>query len=41
VINVKDMQSGDKQWFFSTVVAPIILWWFFIGRKRYGVKGMK
>jgi len=35
------MENSDKQFFAAAVVAPLIAWWLFIGRKKYGVKGMK
>lgn len=34
------LDSSDKQFFIASIVVPIILWWLFTGRKKYGVKGM-
>lgn len=34
------LDHNDKYWLLGTVVAPIVVWWMFIGRHKYGVKGM-
>jgi hypothetical protein len=41
VIKIQHMERADKQFFAATIVAPLIVWWFFTGRNRYGTKGMK
>lgn len=35
------MQDDDKKFFIASIMIPIIVWWYFTGRKRYSVKGMK
>jgi hypothetical protein len=34
------MDRSDKAT-FATAAASIFVWWYFIGRKKYGMKGMK
>jgi hypothetical protein len=41
VIKLQHIDSSDKQFFVAAIVAPIAAWWFFVGRKKYSVKGMK
>jgi hypothetical protein len=41
MINPMHMDKGDKQFLVGTIIAPIIVWWYFNGRKKYSVKGMK
>jgi hypothetical protein len=41
MIKFQHIESSDKQFFVVAVIAPIVAWWFFIGRKKYSVKGMK
>jgi len=41
MFNPAKIQDGDKQFLFASIVAPLVLWWIFTGRKRYSVKGMK
>lgn len=40
MIKVRYMHDSDKQWLVGGVVG-IVVWWIFVGRKRYSVKGMK
>jgi hypothetical protein len=40
MIKVRHMDSGDKQFLVGTLIAPVIVWWLFQGRKKYSVKGM-
>lgn len=40
MISPKHMDTSDKQFFMAAVIAPVIAWWVFIGRKKYGTKGM-
>jgi hypothetical protein len=41
MIKLQHMDSGDKQFLLGAVLAPILAWWFFQGRKKYATKGMK
>lgn len=41
MIKLRHMDTNDKQWLISAIIAPIIVWWLFQGRKKYGTKGMK
>ncbi len=41
MIKFQYIDSSDKQFFIAAVLAPLAAWWFFIGRKKYSVKGMK
>lgn len=38
---IKGLAKEDKAFFAGTVIAPIVVWWLFYGRKRYAMKGMK
>lgn len=33
------LDASDKQFIIASLVVPVVLWWFFTGRKKYGVKG--
>jgi len=35
------LQNGDKAFIVGTVITPIVVWWYFTGRKKYGTKGLK
>lgn len=35
------MDNSDKQFFIASIIAPIVVWWLFRGRKKYSVGGMK
>lgn len=35
------LEREDQYMFLSSVLAPIVVWWLLIGRKRYSTKGMK
>lgn len=35
------MQKNDRYMLLSSIVVPITFWWFYIGRHKYGMKGMK
>jgi len=35
------MDTSDKQFFVAGILAPILAWWFFHGRKKYSTGGMK
>lgn len=35
------LDSDDKKFFIASVLVPLILWWVFTGRKKYGMKGMR
>jgi hypothetical protein len=41
MIKFRGMETSDKQFFFASVIAPVIIWWVFTGSKRYGTGGMK
>jgi hypothetical protein len=41
VINPMHMDKHDKQFFVGAILAPILVWWVYIGRKKYSAKGMK
>jgi hypothetical protein len=41
MIKLRALDKGDKQFFAATVIAPLLVWWYFNGRKKYGTKGMK
>lgn len=36
------MDKDDKAFFIGTILAPLIVWWCFYGRKKFGfIKGMR
>jgi len=35
------MDASDKHLLIGSVLAPLVFWWLFIGRKKYSTKGMK
>jgi hypothetical protein len=35
------LDHDDRRFFVASIVAPLMVWWFFIGRKKYGMKGMR
>ena len=38
----KGLDQSDRYMLLSSVMVPIGFWWFYIGRKKYGVqKGLK
>lgn len=41
MIKFRGMENSDKQFFVASVIAPVIVWWIFTGRKRYATGGMK
>ena len=41
MIKLRGIDNDDKAYLVGTIVAPIVVWWFFFGRKTYGVGGMK
>lgn len=41
MISVKDMPRDDQMFLIGTIITPILVWWFFVGRNRYSAKGMK
>lgn len=41
MINPLKMERGDKQFFLASIVAPLVIWWYFTGRNKYSAKGMK
>lgn len=36
----RNMDRGDRQ-MFASIAATLFVWWYFAGRKKYGMKGMK
>ena len=38
---MKLLDSNDRYWLLATVIAPLLLWWFFIGSKKYSLKGQR
>lgn len=38
---ILDLDKDDKAFMVGTILAPIIVWWLFYGRRKYGTKGMK
>jgi hypothetical protein len=41
VIDPRHMDKGDKQFFVNAIIIPMVVWWIWIGRKKYSAKGMK
>lgn len=37
---VKSVDSDDKRFFLSMILG-LLLWWVFIGRKKYSTRGMR
>jgi hypothetical protein len=37
----KGIDRGDRYMLLSSMIVPVLFWWFYIGRKKYGTKGMK
>lgn len=37
----KAIKVDDRAFLVGTIVAPIAVWWFYFGRKKYGTKGLK
>lgn len=35
------LDNQDKQFILASIVAPLVIWWFFTGRKKYSTKGMR
>lgn len=35
------LEKSDRYTLLSGVIIPLMFWWFYIGRERYGMKGMK
>jgi hypothetical protein len=40
MLKLRHLDNEDKAYFAGAVLAPIIVWWFYTGRKKYGTKGM-
>lgn len=34
------LDTNDRYYFLATILVPLVLWWIYIGRRKYGVKGM-
>lgn len=41
MINPLGMDRSDKQFLVATLIAPLLVWWMFTGRRKYGTKGMR
>jgi hypothetical protein len=41
MLKLRSLDDSDKAYFAGAIIAPIVVWWFFTGRKKYGVRGMK
>lgn len=41
MINPLNIRDDDKQFLLGAVIAPLVLWVYFVYRKRYSAKGMK
>lgn len=37
----KALDKGDRSFIVGSIVAPIVIWWFYYGREKYGTKGLK
>lgn len=37
----KGLDRSDRYMIVSSVVAPILVWWFYTGRHKYSSKGMR
>jgi hypothetical protein len=37
----KGIDKGDRYMLLSSIVIPVLFWWYYVGRKRYGTKGMR
>lgn len=35
------LDYDDKAFIVGSIVGPLIVWWLFYGKKKYGMKGMK
>ncbi len=35
------LDKSDKAFFVGSIVVPLVIWWYFYGRQKYGMKGMK
>ena len=35
------LDTEDKKFFLASILVPLIIWWYFTGRKKYGMKGMR
>lgn len=40
-MRLPSLDNDDRYWLLASVVTPFVIWWYFIGRHKYGVKGMK
>lgn len=37
----KGIDKNDRYMLLSSIVVPILFWWFYVGRNKYGTKGMR
>lgn len=45
MITPKDMWHGmdrsDQYMMLTSILIPLVVWWFLIGREKYSMRGMK
>jgi hypothetical protein len=41
MMKLPSLDRNDKQFFIAAILVPIIMWWVFTGRQKYGTKGMR
>lgn len=37
----KGIDKGDRAFIVGSIIAPIVVWWIYQGRQKYGTKGMR
>ncbi len=37
----KTLDKSDRYMLVSSIFVPLVVWWFYIGRTKYGTKGMR
>lgn len=35
------LEEGDRYMLLSSIAIPLAFWWIYMGRKKYGTKGLK
>jgi hypothetical protein len=38
---INKFDKDDSMFLILSVVVPLILWWFYTGKRKYSAKGMK
>ncbi len=41
MIDFRNIDRSDKQFFVASILVPLVIWWVFTGRRKYAAKGMK